>query len=91
MNSQQVIDISMTVIYATAELSLPLLLTALVIGLIVSVFQAATQINEATLSFLPKIAAMIVVLVLIAPWMARRITSFTTDLYNKIPEIARNR
>jgi flagellar biosynthesis protein FliQ len=91
VNAQQVIDLSISTVYATAELSLPLLLTALGVGLVVSIFQAATQINEATLSFLPKIAAMIAVLVLVAPWMVRRMSSFTTDLYRKIPEIARHK
>lgn len=57
----------MGLIYATAELSLPLLVTALVVGLLISVFQAATQINEATLSFLPKIAAMIAVFAIMSP------------------------
>ena len=91
MNNQQIIDLGLGVVYATAELSLPLLATALAVGLLVSVFQAATQLNEATLSFLPKIAAMIAVLVLVAPWMLRRMTSYTSDLYRKIPEIARQR
>jgi flagellar biosynthesis protein FliQ len=91
MNPQQVIDMTLGVIYATAELSLPLLVTALAVGLLVSVFQAATQLNEATLSFLPKIAAMIVVFVLVAPWMLRRMSSYTTELYKRIPEIARNK
>lgn len=89
MNSQQIIDLFMGLVYAAAELSLPLLLTALVVGLLISVFQAATQINEATLSFLPKIAAMLIVLSLMAPWMLRKITSYTTNLYNRIPEITR--
>ncbi len=91
MNNQQVIDLGMSAIYATAELSLPLLATALAVGLIVSVFQAATQLNEATLSFLPKIAAMIAVLVLVSPWMLRRLTHYTSDIYKRIPEIARSR
>lgn len=91
MNQQQIIDLGLGVVYATAELSLPLLATALAVGLIVSIFQAATQLNEATLSFLPKIAAMIVVLILVSPWMLRRLTSYTSDLYKKIPEIARQR
>ena len=91
MNPQQVIDISLGVIYATAELSLPLLLTALGVGLIVSVFQAATQLSEATLSFLPKIAAMIGVFILISPWMVRRLSDYTTELYRKIPAIGRER
>ncbi len=91
MNSQQVIDMGLGVIYATAELSLPLLLTALAIGLLVSIFQAATQINEATLSFLPKVAAMVGVLIVISPWMVRRITTYTKNLYEKIPEITKER
>jgi flagellar biosynthesis protein FliQ len=90
MNNQQVIDITMSVIYATTELSLPLLLAALFVGLLVSIFQAATQINEATLAFLPKVAAMIVVLVVLSPWMLRRFSNFTTNLYNRIPEIVRS-
>lgn len=91
MNSQQIIDLVMGLVYATAELSAPMLLTALAVGLIVSVFQAATQINEATLSFLPKIAAMLAVLVLTSSWMIRRMTNYTETLYKKIPEIARQR
>jgi flagellar biosynthesis protein FliQ len=85
MNSQQVIDIFMGLIYATAELSLPLLATALVVGLLISVFQAATQINEATLSFLPKIAAMM------SPWMVQRIKNYTESIFAKIPEISRQK
>lgn len=91
MNSQQIIDLVMELVYATAELSAPMLLTALAVGLIVSVFQAATQINEATLSFLPKIAAMLAVMVLMSSWMVRRMTNYTENLYKKIPEIARQR
>jgi flagellar biosynthetic protein FliQ len=89
MNSQHVIDILMGLIYATAELSLPLLITALAVGLLISIFQAATQINEATLSFLPKIAAMIAVFAIMSPWMIRRITNYTQDIFKKIPEISR--
>lgn len=89
MNNQTVIDFSMNAIYASVELATPLLVTALVVGLIVSVFQAATQINEATLSFLPKIAAMILVLMLISPWLVQRMSNYTTNLYNRIPEVAR--
>ena len=91
MNNQTVIDFSMNAIYASVELATPLLITALVVGLLVSIFQAATQINEATLSFLPKIAAMIVVLVLISPWLIQRMTDYTTNLYHKIPEVVRMR
>jgi flagellar biosynthesis protein FliQ len=90
MNTQQILDIITKVIYATAELSLPLLVTALVVGLLVSVFQAATQINEATLSFLPKIGIMGIVLIFTAPWMVRKFTHLTTEIYKKIPEVSRN-
>lgn len=89
MTPQVVIDLFMASVYAATELALPILLTALVIGLIISIFQAATQINEATLSFLPKIAAMLAVIILVAPWMIRRITAYTIDIYSKIPEIVR--
>lgn len=89
MNSQQVIDLTTGLIYATAELSMPMLFTALIVGLVISIFQAATQINEATLSFLPKIAAMLIVLVITAPWMIQKITNYTTSLYKRIPEITR--
>lgn len=91
MNTQTLTDLVRGLVYATAELSLPLLLTALVVGLAISIFQAATQINEATLSFLPKIAAMVVVLGILTPWMVRRMSDYTTNLYKKIPEISRAR
>ena len=91
MNSQTIIDFSMNAVYASVELATPLLITALVVGLLVSVFQAATQINEATLSFLPKVAAMILVLVLISPWLLQRMSNYTTNLYHRIPEVVRMR
>ncbi|WP_186649795.1 flagellar biosynthesis protein FliQ [Fluviispira vulneris] len=89
MNNQQVIDIILSVLYITVEISLPLLGVALVVGLLVSVFQAATQINESTLSFLPKIAAMLVVLIILSPWMLRKLNDYTHKIYDKIPELSR--
>ena len=62
----------------------PLLLVALVVGLAVSIFQALTQINEATLSFIPKILAIGGALLILGPWMLRIMTSFTVDLYEHI-------
>jgi flagellar biosynthetic protein FliQ len=62
----------------------PLLLVALVVGLAVSIFQALTQINEATLSFIPKIFAIGGALLILGPWMLRIMISFTTDLYEHI-------
>ncbi|RDB37064.1 flagellar biosynthesis protein FliQ [Spirobacillus cienkowskii] len=91
MNSQQVIDIILSVLYITVEISLPLLGIAMIIGLLVSVFQAATQINESTLSFLPKIASMILILIVLSPWMLRKLNDYTHRIYEKIPEISRGK
>ena len=68
-------------------LGAPLLLTALVVGLLVGFFQAATQINEMTLSFIPKAVGMAVVLVLTGPWMLRLLTDFTRQLFESIPTL----
>ncbi|APJ02719.1 flagellar biosynthesis protein FliQ [Silvanigrella aquatica] len=91
MNSQQVVDLILALLYLTVEISLPLLGVAMIIGLLISIFQAATQINESTLSFLPKIAAMILVLVILSPWMLRKLNDYTHHVYEKIPEYARQR
>lgn len=91
MNNQQVIDVILSVLYITVEISLPLLGVAMIIGLLISIFQAATQINESTLSFLPKIAAMIVVLIVLSPWMLRKLNDYTHRIYDKIPEYARQK
>jgi flagellar biosynthetic protein FliQ len=69
----------------TLFLAGPLLITALSIGLLVSLFQAATQINEMTLSFIPKILGVFGALVLAGPWLLQLITSFTRDLFLNIP------
>ena len=69
MNVQEVITIGQQALWLTVLVSAPLLITALAIGLVVSVLQAATQINEMTLSFLPKLLAMFLMLVAAGPWM----------------------
>lgn len=69
----------------TLMLAAPLLLTALFTGLLVSLFQAATQINEMTLTFIPKILGVFTVLVLAGPWLIKLITDFTRELFNNIP------
>ena len=86
MDESSVVDLTMRTLEVALKLSLPLLLSALIVGLIVSVFQAVTQIQEMTLSFIPKILAMVVVLVVAGPWMLGQMTSFTRDLYGSIPE-----
>jgi flagellar biosynthesis protein FliQ len=69
----------------TLMLAAPLLLVALVTGLVVGAFQAATQINEMTLSFIPKLIAMAATLVLAGPWMLKLIVNYTRDLIESIP------
>jgi flagellar biosynthetic protein FliQ len=66
-------------------LALPGLLTGMLIGLAVSIFQATTQINEMTLSFIPKIIGVVVVIVLTMPWMLNEMTDFSLNVFNMIP------
>lgn len=67
-------------------LSLPMLLAGLVMGLAISIFQATTQINEMTLSFVPKILLVVVVIIFTMPWMMTMMVDFTTKVINMIPE-----
>lgn len=69
----------------TLLLSAPLLLSALAIGLVVSIFQAATQINEQTLSFIPKLVGIFLVLIIAGPWMVTMMVDFIRRLYGNIP------
>jgi len=66
-------------------LALPGLLTGMLLGLAVSIFQATTQINEMTLSFIPKIIGVVIVIVLTMPWMLNTMTDFSTNIFNMIP------
>lgn len=70
-------------------LSAPMLIGALVVGVLVSIFQAVTQINEQTLSFIPKILVIIAALVIFSPWMMETMVSYTRDLFLSIPELIR--
>jgi flagellar biosynthetic protein FliQ len=71
----------------TLMLAAPLLLTALAVGLIVGIFQAATQINEMTLSFIPKLLAMAAVLAITGPWMIKSLVEYTRGLIESIPSL----
>lgn len=71
----------------TLILSGPLLLAALAIGLIISIFQAATQINEQTLSFIPKLLGMFMVLILAGPWMLQMMVDYIRRLFESIPQL----
>lgn len=85
MTPTTVIELGRQAVELTLLVSAPLFLAALVTGLIVSIFQAATQINEMTLSFVPKLIAMFATLVLAGPWMITMITDFMRRLFEGIP------
>ena len=87
MNAQTVISLVQQALEILVLVSAPLLLTALAVGLLISVFQAATQINEMTLSFIPKLLAMFLVVILAGPWMLSMLIDFTRQLFSSIPQI----
>lgn len=87
MTPEKVMDIGRQAIEMTLIISGPLLLAALVIGLIVSIFQAATQINEQTLSFIPKLVGMFIVLILAGPWMLQMMVDYIRRLFETIPQL----
>jgi flagellar biosynthesis protein FliQ len=85
MTPETVMTIGQRALEITLMLAAPLLLTALVTGLLVGAFQAATQINEMTLSFIPKLLALALALVVAGPWMLKIIVSYTRELIVSIP------
>ena len=85
MTPTTVIELGRQAVEVTLMVSAPLFLAALVTGLIISIFQAATQINEMTLSFVPKLVAIFVTLVLAGPWMITLLTDFMRRLFESIP------
>jgi len=87
MSPETVVTVGRHALEMTLMLAAPLLLTALAVGLIVGIFQAATQINEMTLSFIPKLLAMAAVLALTGPWMLRTLIEYTRGLIESIPSM----
>jgi flagellar biosynthetic protein FliQ len=87
MNDSQALDILGRAVLVAAELLLPVLLVALVIGIAVSILQAVTQIQEMTLTFAPKLAGIALVLVMMGPWMVGELTDFTREMYELIPTL----
>jgi flagellar biosynthetic protein FliQ len=87
MTPEVVMDIGRQAVEMTLLLSAPLLLAALLIGLIVSVFQAATQINEQTLSFIPKLVGIFLILLLAGPWMLQIMVDYVRRLFESIPQL----
>ena len=87
MTPEFVINIGRQAIETALMVAAPMLLAALIIGLIISVFQAATQINEQTMTFIPKIVGVFVTLLIFAPWMLQKLTSFLIMIFNQLPNV----
>ncbi|AJF07585.1 flagellar biosynthesis protein FliQ [Geoalkalibacter subterraneus] len=87
MTPEFVVDIGRRAVETVLTLTAPLLIVALVTGLTISIFQAATQINEQTMTFIPKIVAVLVTLLIFAPWMIKVMISFTQSIYDTIPTL----
>ena len=85
MTPESVIEFGQHALYVAMMVAAPLLLTALLVGLVIGVVQAATQINEMTLSFIPKVVAMAVVALVAGPWMLRTLVQFTRQLIESLP------
>lgn len=89
MGEDLIVQLGQDALKTTAMLSAPILISTLVIGLAVSIFQALTQINEATLTFIPKMLVVALVVVLAGPWMLDLMTSYTTNLFENIATMVR--
>lgn len=87
MTPGTVMEIGRQAIEVTLVLAAPMLITALVVGLIISIFQAATQINESTLQFVPKLVAMFIVMILFGPWMLQYVMDYIQRLFSSIPQL----
>lgn len=88
MSQALVIDLARNAVMLALMVGGPLMLVALVVGLVVSVFQAVTQIQEQTLSFVPKLIAVSVAFLVALPWMLEMMIRYTTDLFRSIPTLA---
>ena len=87
MSPETVMSVGSRALEITLMLAAPMLLVALVTGLIVGAFQAATQINEMTLSFIPKLIAISVALMVAGPWMLKVLVGYTRELFESIPQL----
>lgn len=87
MGPEAVIEIGRKALQTVLLTSAPMLISALVIGLIISIFQAATQINEQTMTFIPKIVAVFVTLLIFGPWIMELLITFTTGIITQIATV----
>ena len=87
MNQDTVVNLATQAMTLALKVAGPLLLVGLVIGLIVSIFQAVTQIQEQSLSFIPKIVGVAVLIVVLGPWMLDQMVTYAQNLYTSIPQL----
>ena len=87
MDQNLILEVGNQALYLIVSLAAPLLLASLAVGLMISIFQAATQIQEQTLSFIPKLMALVVALMLMGPWMLQLWVTYTQNLYLSIPDM----
>ncbi len=87
MNQDTVVNLATQGMTLALEIAGPMLLVGLVVGLAVSLFQAVTQINEQTLSYIPKIVGLAVLIVILGPWMLNQLVDYATNLYTSIPSL----
>jgi flagellar biosynthesis protein FliQ len=87
MTPENVMDLAHKTLLVTSMVAAPLLLIALITGLVIGMLQAATQINESTLSFIPKLLMLVLTLLVAGPWILRVLIDFTRDLYAAIPTV----
>ncbi|KSB91851.1 flagellar biosynthetic protein FliQ [Caulobacter vibrioides] len=85
MGSDQAVELARQLLWSSLVIAAPVLIVALLVGLLISVFQVATQLQEMTLSYIPKLAAAALVLLILAPWMIERITRFAVQMFKMIP------
>ena len=89
VNPEFAIELIKSLMFQTVSLAAPILLTAMVVGLLISLFQAVTSIHEQTLTFVPKALAIVGIVVLLLPWMTRSLLEFTTAVIEKMPQMVR--
>jgi flagellar biosynthesis protein FliQ len=89
MTDAMIVQLALQAMTIAAKMAAPVLLTALVVGFAISLFQSVTQIQEATLSFVPKAAAIGAVLLFAGNWMLHEMMSYTTQLFERIPDLLR--
>jgi flagellar biosynthesis protein FliQ len=87
VDQAEIIAVGTRAMWVTMELALPVLGVSLVVGLLVSVFQAVTQLQEPTLTFIPKILAVVVVVVIAGPWMMNTIVDYTQEIFRSVQEV----